>query len=673
MSDAIAGRRVRSAVFTTFSFDPGFFELHVLPLLFDQSFSQVDKVRLLQLEDALRAVDRLAVYYDRSALAQDAEPARLAYARVDVRRATGVFHPKLVLLLVESPPEEDDSPRHTLLVAALSANLTRAGWWENVECGHVEEIPEALEGDERLSFRGDLLAILRRIRRVGGAEDDHSALDAVRDFLRDRAPMRQYAYASSGGRYHTRLFGGLGDQSLGDWLAGLGFGRRQWNLEIVSPYVDPTGAGPVAALTDALAPRETRVYLPTDADGTALVSEATYRAVSELGVRWSELPSELVRRGRGEHGERLAPRRVHAKVYRLWRRGEGQALLVGSVNLTRAGHSHGGAGNLEAAFLVDASNQSPRWWLEPLEVEAERFVEDDPREDEGLYPAPVDLSLRFDWGTGRGAYRVAGDAGDGLVVTDLSGMTLFAIDAPEPGVWTPLAEEADEALCGQLQSSSFVRAVQGNREWRVLVREEGMAYRPSLLSDLTPEEILQYWSLLTADQRAAFIEGIAGLDVALEGLPVRQESRLAAGNTLFERFAGVYHAFGCLRRHVTEALESGRLQEAEARLFGAKYDSLPVLLERSLEREVSDPVLRYVTFLSARQLRDTLLGQHCDLLAALGIERRRSLDRILERLPEVRSALPLADRDEEAFLDWFERAFLEDLSRTVSSDADDHT
>ena len=52
LAEVVRGRRVRTAVFTTFNFDPGFFELQVLPLLFPQSFSQVDKVRLLQLEDA---------------------------------------------------------------------------------------------------------------------------------------------------------------------------------------------------------------------------------------------------------------------------------------------------------------------------------------------------------------------------------------------------------------------------------------------------------------------------------------------------------------------------------------------------------------------------------------------------------------------------------------------
>ena len=31
LAEAIRGRSVRSGVFTTFTFDPGFFELHVLP------------------------------------------------------------------------------------------------------------------------------------------------------------------------------------------------------------------------------------------------------------------------------------------------------------------------------------------------------------------------------------------------------------------------------------------------------------------------------------------------------------------------------------------------------------------------------------------------------------------------------------------------------------------
>ena len=384
--EALGGRRVRSAVFTTFNFDPGFFELQVLPLLFSQSFSQSDKVRLLQLEDALRNVDHLAVYYDRCALSQDAEPARLDYRRIDVRRATGVFHPKLALLLVDEPREPGDDagePYQSLIVACLSANLSRAGWWENVECAHIEEIRDRDRSPNRVPYRRDLLAVLRRIRACAADGDDHRALDSVHAFLRHRAPAGQYKNASSGGSWYTRLFGGEGTLNLAAWLAGLHLGHRDWNLEVISPYFDARGASPLKQLTEAIKPRKTRMYLPRDADGSALVTAGAYEAISALdGVRWAELPAETTQRSGGASGDRLAPRRVHAKVYRLWHREGGDVVLVGSVNCTSPAHSHGGAGNLEAAFLVDISDQNlpRRWWLKSLEHDAERFAEVVPTE-----------------------------------------------------------------------------------------------------------------------------------------------------------------------------------------------------------------------------------------------------------------------------------------------------
>lgn len=243
-AEAIGNGCVRTAVFTTFTFDPGFFELQVLPLLFQhqQSFSQVDKIRLRQLDDALRRVKHLSVYYDRRALSQDAEPARLDYRRIDVRRRTGVFHPKLAFLLVDKGDADETVDHRSLLVACLSANLTRAGWWENVECGHIEEIRHRA----RVPYRRDLLAIVRRIR-ASAADDDHPALDAVHAFLRDRVSNETPANPSAGGHWHTRFFCGEGRLDLADWLAELGLGGRRWNLEVISPFFDAAGAKPSSA------------------------------------------------------------------------------------------------------------------------------------------------------------------------------------------------------------------------------------------------------------------------------------------------------------------------------------------------------------------------------------------------------------------------------------------
>ncbi|MGH7860123.1 MAG: hypothetical protein ACREQY_22580, partial [Candidatus Binatia bacterium] len=339
LGDAIGGRQVRTAVFTTFSFDPGFFELQILPTLFERSFSQVDKVRRIQLEDALRDLDGITVYYDRSALSQDAQPAQLDYRRIDVRRSTGCFHPKIALLLVDEPeeePEDDEEaeelekslPYQSLVILVSSANLTRSGWWENVECFHIEEIREADLDDTRCAFRPDLMSLIHRIRACSSPGEDHAALERIHSFLRDRTPRGRTKKNRVAGAWRTRLFSGQNQLRLSDWLADLRL-HSDWNLEVISPYFDEGGAGPLVDLVETLDPRETRVLLPRDPDGRACVTKETYEAIGSLPrCSWADLPPDVIRRGKAGGSEKLAPRNVHAKVYRLWAKGEGDVVLV---------------------------------------------------------------------------------------------------------------------------------------------------------------------------------------------------------------------------------------------------------------------------------------------------------------------------------------------------------
>ena len=680
LSEAIAGRRVRVAVFTTFTFDPAFFELHILPALFDQSFSQVDKIRRIQLEDALFGVDEIAVYYDRSALAQEGEPAQLDYRRIDVRRATGCFHPKIVLLLVDDPTgadEGDDFPAHfpSLIVGILSANLTRGGWWENIECAHLEEIKDRDWRDVRVGersrprrcpFRRDLLHLLRRISATVDPGEDESAIGRIRDFLKKRTIRRQFRHSSSGGIFHTRIFGGGGRSPLAEWLAKLRL-YAGWNLEVISPFFG-TGAGPLTDLAEVLEPKEIRVYLPRDAEGAAQVTPEIYEAIAEY-AHWGDLQPELLSRGRDTSSTKLPPRGVHAKVYRIWHRDGGDLLLVGSVNLTESAHSGAHAGNLEAAFLVDISQAGipRRWWLEKQEERPGEFLDDERSEEEGPQKACVDLSLRFDWASGELSYRLMERGRQVLQVRDTTGGLLFKISGHRPGRWMSCSEKASTKVRQLLLATSFVLIDHPKGRWRVLIREENMAYRPSLLTQLTPEEILEYWSLLTPDQKAAVIERLAerelGIGRGKGGIPPPSSSR----NTIFDRFAGIYHAFNCLTRHVSTAIEKGRERDAEARLLGAKYDSLPSLLEKSLAREKEDPILRYVTFLCAKQVWKQVATEHRGFMRGRRQQVHR-LEHLLRKLPEVRGRLPLEQIEGgQDFLHWYERAF---LRRAVPEETD---
>ena len=665
LGDAIAGRRVRAGVFTTFTFDPAFFELQVLPLLFsDSSFSQPDKVRRAQLDDALRTVEHLAVYYDRHALAQDGEPAQLDYRRIDVGRRTGCFHPKVVLLLVDDHHEENEPGepvRQALIVGLLSANLTRAGWWENLECAHLDEITDWEVDDEPCAFRADLLALILLIRKSAQEGDDQRALDRIHEFLRTRTHTDRATRRKSRGTYHTRIFCGQQQQDLAGWLRERRLRDESLNLEVISPFFDGDGAGPLPELQDAVCPRETRVFLPTEPDGAAEVSKTTYDEIAEVAT-WARLPGDVTGRGKSGEAQGVQPRRVHAKVYRLWRKGGPDVLVVGSPNLSSAGHSRATAGNLEAAFLVDVTDAGypQRWWLEPVDQAAERFTDTAPAEEDGLEGAGLNLSLQYDWGKNELSYRLLRDDADTRVerfeVSQPAGPHLFSVDRPRSGCWVTCPGDAATKVRDLLASTSFLQITHNGRSWRILVREEGMAYRPSLWTELTPEEILEYWSLLTAAQRAAFIERLT--QDSLEGLPPAIRDPLRSKDTLFDRYAGIYHAFGCLSRHVETAVDERREAEAEARLLGAKYDSLPSLLEKTLALDDADPIVRYVTLLCAKQLRDDLFGRYRPFFKA----RKKglaALDRLLTQLPDLKDALPLPDDDDrEAFLDWYESAFL---------------
>ncbi len=94
------------------------------------------------------------------------------------------------------------------------------------------------------------------------------------------------------------------------------------------------------------------------------------------------------------------------------------------------------------------------------------------------------------------------------------------------------------------------------------------------------------------------------------------------------------------------------------RLFGAKYDSLPSLLEKTFDDASRDPVVRYVTFLCAQQLTDWVEDQFPEFCSELGDKRAR-LDKFLGKLAEVRASLPMSEMEQvDEYLEWYELAFL---------------
>jgi hypothetical protein len=656
--DRMEGRRLLHAVFTTFELEPGFFEQEILPAFLDVDLSHVPAIRLVQLEDFLRSMPgHVAVYYDANGLVRSTEgSARLDVRRTPVRVASGIFHPKNVFALVEDTESGDDG-RHarTLLVAALSANLTRAGWWENLEVCHVEEIGEGAV----TSMKDDLLAFLADVRGRAPAESDHQALDQIRDFLR---ATEQHPHRTISGSVQPH-FHGAG--AFADFLASAaGAHLKELYLEIVSPFFDDKEeCRPLAEILRRFRPRETRVFLPRGDGGEALCDPSFYEWVRQQeGVSWGRFPKNTLRRGRSEN----APsRRVHAKIYRFFSVTPKRELIaVGSVNLTTPAHQSGG--NVESALLVDIRPpRRPSFWLEPDESRPREFGRDLAGED-AVTSIGSRLALRYTWEPEAAeAYWDGAQPSPDLEI-ESAGTHLFALPSVAPRSWTRLPDQASARLGASLRSSSFV-TVLGDRPdpVAILVEEQAMWRKPTLLAELSVKDILRYWSLLTPEQRNEFLAARAAElvgTVGAEALLTRARP-VADTQTLFDHLAGIFHAFECLQKATLTSLDAGNEKDALYRLFGAKHDSLGNLLARLEEDRERDAIDRYLIGLSARQLCARIQRTHPAFWAAHPAQ-ARDLQAAIARAIGARADIAARGAsDMPAFLDWFEDWFVRPVMR----------
>lgn len=660
LQQQLAGRRPIAAAFLTYTFEPGFFEQEVLPLLFDVPLGQARVVRLLRLAEELRRMPgQVAVYYDMNGLVTGDEAPVLGLGLVPIRHPTGIFHPKMWMILCEaSEPDEGGRHAQSLIVGCSSANLTRAGWWENVEVCHTE----VLEEGDRTRMREDLLRALAYLRRGSAPGTDHTALEHIGRFLR-RTESR--GKRSSDGKLHTHLYVGS-EESFTDFLDELTRGRlKGCYLEVLSPYFDDRPKSmALQRLLERFEPKETRVFLPWDHEGRAGVNERLHASLAEIGdVSWGRLEEGFARLGRARDA---AQRFMHAKVYRFFRQApKFELLVVGSVNLTLFAHERGG--NFEAAFVVEHEPvRRPDFWLTP---DTRRPTDFKPaREaDEAASDRGVPLLVRFTWRTRKAeVWWESAQLSPGLRL-EANGIEVAALAPVSPRAWQELPSEASAALESELLRTSFLTVHgHGKEPGVILVQEEGMPYKPPLLATLSARDILEYWALLTSEQKQEFLESRYAEVLAMgAGAELIVRNDLSSdSDSMFDRFAGIFHAFDCMERAVREHLKKDNPREAEYRLFGMKHDSLRKLLSQVLDsKDMDDDIQRYVVLLCAKQVRQEVVREFPEFWAAHR-EEVRALDDQLARLDEVRIRLQALDRGAlPRFLEWLEPWFLKRAER----------
>lgn len=124
------GGAIEHAFFTTFNFDPGFFERNVLPLVCGLSVADLQAMSVdattREMYHPLKKT-KVVVAYDQGVM-QGVSGGGVRYAILPRQLKAGFFHAKLVVL---AGRDAKDTPLVTVMVG--SGNMTLSGWADNIE------------------------------------------------------------------------------------------------------------------------------------------------------------------------------------------------------------------------------------------------------------------------------------------------------------------------------------------------------------------------------------------------------------------------------------------------------------------------------------------------------------------------------------------------------------
>lgn len=644
----IGEREVEQAFFTTYSFEPDFFELEVLPLLLgNPALSRNESIRYYQLQSLMRQYSgRLAVVYDLSVFDPQLAP-RLEVDYLPMRVGGACQHAKLMVLVIRDRKSKELS----IVLGAGSVNLTKAGWWENLEVGHWADLSE---GSAPSNILEPLLDVLRFYQARTPSAVLDNILSVAMAFEASAADPNCSFYFSGNGAAHRHFDTFIAEHTDADA-----------SLEVISPFFADDGNNRTIIEFLGRYPSAT-VLLPLDEQGQALVDrQSVYEALPRDSISWGQW-CESVRKSH------LAPkspyRRLHAKIYQA--HGEDPWCFVGSVNLSFKAFRQ----NVEAGFLLKGGDAKPL--LVALQAPPDRFkveVEASSASAAGDLEMPP-ICVAFDWQTDMlhtackapGELVLLNSAAEALISVMLNGADDLLSQAPQ--------------LKAHLQGSSLMHARwltdAGEAEGTVLVSQRNLFCRPTHLPALDLQALLKIFIGMHESRRLELFGDLAiRLLRASQDDGVRDEflpEPTAEGSfeSFFAEFSQVNGAFWELAERLAKAERDGDFQTLAYYLKGQQPDSLRKVLASivgldSTNKEAS-LIVRYLTLLSVTDLLKRFAA-HAD--EALIREAEKALT-VLER-NELLTQLDGAEG--EHFIRWFKTKFFEPVAAMTRTSGDGYS
>ncbi|WP_019139869.1 phospholipase D-like domain-containing protein [Noviherbaspirillum massiliense] len=646
LAKQLEGQEVTHAVFTTYAFEPEFFESSIFPLLLAEKaegLSLHSAIRRLQLEQILRdAPIPTDVYFD-ATVAVPGVP-WLPYSLHPVR-LQGEFHGKIILLRLR----EEKSSKIRWLLGAGSANLTKAGWWENIEVWHFAPLfdPGSIPHGIEPGLRSLLNFLSKSQARFNNAARQVSAVQFMTKEIAKASTRRRLTGEAKFGVFLP------GGERFPTWIHSQSPAHNETTAEVVSPYfADNDHARLIDETQSALGTSQLQVWLPHDpweAGNAVLMREDQYHGI-EKGATWCQF-SEATLAAKRKPSE--VPRFLHAKVFRV----PGVFSFIGSVNFSFKAFYQ----NYEAGFLVKDTTPS---WLEPTTLRPGQFI------------APPDAALQreeatslgiiglFDWKTcsltiqfSKAALKQY--AGQRVAILDSNGQKATGATIPEEGN-LDFSFKCQEPLCEALRHCTWITLSFPDASSLVWVQQIGLEYRPPP-AELRPDawRILDFWRSLIGGKPGSHPDVFHNLEFQLTKDGDRGEEILAGSlsKDVFTSMAVAHGSFHALREALARLKREENLPRRLYYFAADRPDTLHSLISRLQEYSIAadattnseiDPVDAWTMLNWVRQL----CLEHADLPEAKKILRQAK-----HVMDTLESRDPLASVEKE-WLAWTAAMFI---------------
>jgi len=568
ISAASGFKTIDTAVFTTFNFQPDFFENNVLPALFDIEDRREGR-RRVQVNHQL-SKSEVCVLYDASTAPNGGGIYR--YQKFGIFLSGRFFHPKLIF--IAGIHQDNDNP--WIYLAVSSGNLTLSGWGKNQEV-----YGELWIGSNRQTLFGEVKSALEWLRDQLPSNTSSPALDRCLAFMEHMGGDLRSGITSNASFYFSP------QHRKGFWPALQDGQSQKWDaLQVLSPYWGEIDGNLEKANARGFS------LIP------ALLDNGQYGLGSKAVKDREDV--ELFRLSKRDNS-----RFWHAKAYFL-QRGDRVRVGIGSVNFTNAGLQGGDKGNVEAMIISEADTRAFRSMLPDLiDLDLDDPALPHENADDPPRPAPVVIIVLYDWKTRK--YRLIFEPDQ----TPSAANYQLILPGMEPYI---LANKSSDIIFqepkGPLRRSTFRLLWQCNGETQSfdgLINETNLLYSDKdYLRPLSLTEILENWRRPTDAPPTSGDEGNDENDDddnEQADTGTAEEQLIAQFDVL--NLYDMYRAFLIRRKRIKQALEEKDYRRVLSYLLtGADsiYRLAKLVGEKTNRQTVENPVRRYLVLLECKDM-----------------------------------------------------------------------